>query len=414
MLRKLIMLALLAAIGLGFGLRAAQRHSQAAPALSPQLGNPPGMIPMPGPTLGPGPSALPVTNPTQGPAKTQPAPTPPAAAPTVMPPFARPYDPYASPPGQPGAKWGYPGANGGDDGEGSPPPDQPDPTPENPVRKIYENGKIMVMVGSERHFGYRIGDIVPVTILVAVDDSVHVNFDYIAKGVLGADGSDFELAQPATIKPVAKDKGRTLYRMDLQLRSWVVKKAIVFNADFLYALELTPDGKTPNWKRLTTPDFVVTTSNTADNGTDLLEGPTDESSPRLSWFTYPLLLIGSTLVLIWPALLFLSWLRRVRPPQNLPANELAWLSFDRAIAEGKASGLSPRHYKRIAFALRRYLGVQAATLEEVSEQLKDHPDLEAVKSALSKCEAVIYGRQTLTPEENAELIAELEKLVPRP
>jgi hypothetical protein len=65
------------------------------------------------------------------------------------------FDPFSSAPTgtAPGAQaQAYP-----DEEEGAPPPDT-ELVPQNPVRQAYEDGKIIVLVGSERHFGYRIGD----------------------------------------------------------------------------------------------------------------------------------------------------------------------------------------------------------------------------------------------------------------
>jgi hypothetical protein len=363
----------------------------------------------------------------QPPAVTAPVANPPAQPFVVNPtiddeggfidPFA---DPYGASPAVPaGAKQqaggGYPGVAGpgADHEDGGGAPEDEEPVPQNPVRKVYEDGKIVVLVGSERHFGYRIGDVAPVTILVLADDSVTLNFDAIKKGVLGFDGSDFELVDPANIRIIRKESGKTLWRMDLAVRSFVPRKGIVFTADFQYALGMGPDGKTPDWKVLTTPGFVVSTSNTADNGTDLLEGDLSERPYKISWFTYPLLLAGLSLVLLWPSLLLLAWYRRVRPPRVVPPNEQAWRVFNRVFKEAKASGWTCKHYKQLAAALRTYLGVEPATLEEVVERLKDHPDLPTIKSALRKCEAVLYAKKPLSDAENDELVSELEKLVPR-
>ena len=333
-------------------------------------------------------------------------------------PFADPYSAATTPAAkQKQLVGGYPGvsaaaAGNEDDGDGAPPDDEL--VPQNPVRKAYEGGKIIVLVGAERHFGYRIGDVGSVVILVQADDSVQLNFDSIRKGVLGFDGSDFELAEPANIHIIQKQDGKTLWRMDLKLRSFVPRKGIVFTADCQYALALGPDGKTPDWKVLTTPGFVVSTSNTADNGTDLLEGDVNERPYHVSWFTYPILLVGLSLVLLWPSLLFLKWYRRLHPPRVVPPNERAWLVFNRVLKEAKASGWTVKHYKLVASALRTYLGVEPATLAEAAERLKDHPDLDTIESALAKCEAVLYAKRPLSDAENAELVNELKKLVPKP
>jgi hypothetical protein len=364
--------------------------------------------------------SAPNTNPTPTPAIQQPGTTPvtPAAQPSAQPAPAvqfPPFDPFGSVNSQ---QAGYPA--GFDDGDGwMPPPPPSEPTPQNPVQKAYENGKIVVIVGTDRHFGYRIGDKLNLAIIVAADPDVKVDFNAIGKGIYGLNGSDFESAGPARARVLGKKNGKIVYRIDLQLRTFVYKDGVtsygtVFTADFLYATEMTPDGKVPNWKRLTTPEFDVTRSNTADNGENLLEGDLDETQPLVSWFTYPLLLAGLSLVMLWPVLAVMEWVQRVRPRRQIPANELAWSVFDRVIVDGKSKGFTVKHYKQIAAGLRVYLGVEAQTLDEAAVTLKDHKDFDEIMSALSKFDSVLYDKGFLTEAELRELTNELKTLVPRP
>lgn len=351
-----------------------------------------------------------------GPASNQ-SPAPPAVntgAPAAQEPNRQlpPFDPFGAVNAAQSAP-GYPGW-GGDEGDPfAPPPPEEEPTPQNPVQKGYEGGKLIVIVGADRHFGYRIGHRVALTVIVAHDDGVLVDFTAIEKGVLGLNGSDFELVAPPVVRKLGKRQGKTVYRIDFSLRTFVVKPGVVFTADFLCATELT-DNKTPNWKRVTTPDFVVSRSATADNGENLLEGDLEPAPYQVSWFTYPLLLAGLSLILLWPTLLLMEWLQRVRPRRNIPANELAWATFDRVLSQGKSKGFTVKHYKQIAAALRSYLGVDAKTLEELKVSLKDHKDREQILSALAKFDSALYDRGVLTDAELEQLYAELEKLVPRP
>jgi hypothetical protein len=377
MFHKKLLIALFLAIGLVSGALAQQPGSAANPT-SPPPANQPGVTP-----------ANPGTN-------------------RQVPPF----DPFGANAAAQAAP-GYPGW-GGDEGDPfAPPPPEVEPIPQNPVQKGYEGGKLIVIVGADRHFGYRIGHRVGLTVIVAADDGVLVDFTAIEKGVLGLNGSDFELVSPPVVRKLGKRQGKTVYRIDLSLRTFVVKPGVVFTADFLCATELT-DNKTPNWKRVTTPEFVVSRSNTADNGENLLEGDLEPAPFQVSWFTYPLLLAGLSLIMLWPTLLVMEWLQRVAPRRKIPANELAWTTFDRVLAEGKSKGFTVRHYKQIAAALRSYLGVDAKTLEEVKIALKDHKDLEQILSALAKFDSALYDRGVLTDAELNQLYAELEALVPRP
>ncbi len=324
-------------------------------------------------------------------------------------------DPAQQPPNFGGYPTEYP-----QDGSGyqSQPPDPP--KPQNPVRKVCEDGKIEIRLGNDRHFGYRIGDHIPIVVLIATDPTVRLDFTSLAQQVLGFDGSDFELAAPPVVRSQVLANGKVLYRIDLTVLTWVPKDQIVFNLDLRYATDLAPDKKTPNWKRLTTPDFVVSRSPTADNGENLLEGDLDSKVLGTPWSMYPALALAVLLIGLWPGLALVKWINRVRPRKVLPPKAAAWKVLDPAIKQALASGFTLDTYRQIASALRRYLGatrgtpIEPATFQEVKGRLENDADLQSIERSFVLCERVIFEGESLSDEENGELIALVEKLVPRP
>ncbi len=68
----------------------------------------------------------------------------------------------------------------------------------------------------------------------------------------------------------------------------------------------------------------------------------------------------------------------------------------------------------MASAIRQYFGVDPATINEVGERLKDHPNLDMILSALNKTEAVLFQQRVLTEHEINELCEQFEELIPRP
>ncbi len=292
------------------------------------------------------------------------------------------------------------------------------PKPQNPVRKVIEDGKIQILLGNSRHFGNRIGDHIPITILIATQENVQLDFTSLKQGQLGVDGSDFELVSPAKVRSQKQDKV-IIYRIDLMVRTWVPKDAVIFTLDLRYATEMTPDGKTPNWKVFTTPDFVVSRSRTADNGEELLEGDLEKKTPGQPWATYPLLVMGIFLVLLWPGLAVVKFINRIRPRRVLPPRTAAWRVFDRVFKDAKANGFTPEHYKQILAAVRRYLSatkgvpIEPATFLEIQDRLDKDVELNLIESVLTRCERVIYAGEKLSDDENRALTKEIEKLVPR-
>ncbi|HEY9774575.1 MAG TPA: hypothetical protein V6C81_12300 [Planktothrix sp.] len=290
------------------------------------------------------------------------------------------------------------------------------PTPANPVMKTCEAGRIKMMVGATREFGNRIGDKVNIQIRILTDDGVLIDWTSLKQKVLGFDGSDFVLAadDSVTVQSAKKDH-QVLYVINMTVQTFVPKDpGTTFNLDLRYATGLAADSKTPDWQVLTTPDFFVTRSATVDNGSDLQEGSVDAAQSGTPWLMWPVLVAGFFLLFLWPGYAVVRYLNRIRPGRVVPANEIAWRKLDKTFADAKEFGWETRHYKAVASALRVYLGVAPNTRLEILDRLADHKQIETIKSALTKCDRVLYGQERLSGEETRELVRQINALVPRP
>jgi len=342
----------------------------------------------------------------------------------------------------------------GDDGDDSAPTDQKPqaPKPQNPVEKVCADGKVHIIVGitpsdpagysdSHRHYGHFIMDRIPLTVVLDLDKSVQIDFNsLLLQKVIGFNGSDFDLAkqgpgEPESVVitgPVIKGD-RKIYRIEMIVQT-MVPTPTPFNLDLRYAVDKTPDGKLPNWVTMTSPDFLVTTSDISDNGDQLLEGNLDMQSPRLPWMTVTALALGVFLILLFPGLALVKWYNRVRPRKVVPADRLAWNVFEAQQADAIANGgFRRKHIRAIAHALRRFLGtlpqypnIEALTILEIANRFADDSKFAPITRALQMCEKDLYSDATLTvenPYESAtslsagdiqQLYSELDVLVPRP
>jgi hypothetical protein len=342
----------------------------------------------------------------------------------------------------------------GDDGDDNSTPAQPPqaPKPQNPVEKTCADGKVHIIVGitpsdqigfsdSHRHYGHFIMDRIPLTIVLDLDKSVKIDLtSLVRQQTLGFNGSDFDLAKqgpgepPSVVIAGPVTKGdRKIYRIDIVVQT-MVPTPTPFNLDLRYAVDMTPDGKLPNWQTMTSPDFLVTTSDIGDNGDQLLEGSLDTQSPRLPWMTVTALALGVFCILIFPGLALVKWYNRVRPRKLIPADRLAWNVFETQQADAAASGgFKRKHIRAVAHALRRYLGtlaqypsIEALTVLEIQNRFADDSKFASIKRALQMCEKDLYSDATLmveNPYESAtslsagdieQLYSELDVLVPRP
>jgi hypothetical protein len=305
----------------------------------------------------------------------------------------------------------------------TPPTPAADPKPVNPVTKSCEDGKIQIMVGNKQQFGNRIGAIVQVRVLLLVQDGVTIDFGTLQRDILKFDGTDrFHLAldNPVTISQEQKN-GKTLYTVDLRVQTFVPKPSVPFSIDLRYATSVVAATGKPDWRVLSTPDFMVTTSNTLDNGEDLLEGNMQPAVVALPWATRSLIYGGAGLIALWPLVALMIWLARKRPGRKVPPHEVAWKTFDKVFKDGEARGFGEVQYRLIVDALKGYLGAGTRTREEISEMVKDSPKHDLIVSALKKCDNALYiakqggtGSDLLSEAEVAELIAQIKQIVPQP
>lgn len=305
----------------------------------------------------------------------------------------------------------------------TPPAAAADPKPENPVIKSCENGKIQIWVGNKQQFGNRIGGIVDVRILLLVEDGVTIDFNTLQRDILKFDGTDpfhLALSNPVSISET-KRNGKTLYTIDLKVQTFVPKPSVAFNIDLRYATSVVAATQKPDWKVLTTPDFMVTRSNTLDNGETLNEGNMQPAVVLLPWATRSLIYGGGGLIGLCLLTALGTWLWRKRPGRKIPPNEVAWSTLNQVFKDGEASGYGESQYRLIVDALKGYLGAGTRTREEVSEMLKDSPNHDVVVSALKKCDTALYvakqggdSSELLSAAERAELIAQIKQIVPQP
>jgi hypothetical protein len=295
--------------------------------------------------------------------------------------------------------------------------------PKNPAQKTCEHGRISMQVLMDQPFANRIGALLPIEVMIKADAGVVFDFGSLKQNVLSFSGSDFLVVKDRDIElkaqPANKEKTIFVYKIVLPVQTFKTDKDIAFNLDLKYVVDLPAGTKQPNWKVLTTPDFVVTTSNTADNGTQLQEGNVDKAtvrSPWLMWFLVP----AAVFFIFWPSVKrFVFWLNRVRPGRKIPAEEIAWKVFRKVFNDAKDYGrMGPEFVKKIEAALRVYIIQESATIEELKFRMKGDPRLDTIVSVITNLQAVHWARTdrpfNLSERALDDLYADLKKIVPMP
>ncbi len=317
---------------------------------------------------------------------------------------------------------------GGADQFSSPPPEL---KPKNPVIKDCERGRIIMRVENRRFYAYHVGDEIPISIKILVDDSVQLNFASLKQDVIGFDGSDFQLIPVRQVdiasRPDPHRPHTILYGIELKVQTFVTKPMIAFNLDLQYAVDVPPGVKQPNWRILTTPDFVITTTPVVvDNDDEPLEGDLKPDVIRQSWLGWPLTTAGLFMT-IWFGFLRRLVVRfnRKRPGRIVPPNEIAWDVFAKVFSDAREYGdFNSNYLRKIDTALRKYLAqtskmkIEALTIKELSAIMAEDPRLPDIISVLDTCESVLYAPADqpleLTLQQIGKLQADLIRIVPQP
>lgn len=304
------------------------------------------------------------------------------------------------------------------------------PKSSNPVRKVCENGNIEIRVGSFRNYGYRTLDLISVTIIIESASDVRFDYTSLKQKTLSFDGSDFylygEAADSVFIAETTLPSGKVERRINLLIQSSVVDKdALVFQLNLRYATKLGPDGQTPEWKVLVTPDFVIGRTKTLDTSDELLESDMSYRPQRTPLPAYPLAILGFALVLSVPAFFLVQHINRVRRRKVLPPKAAAWAVFE-AVFKASKTGEGDYLFDKkachaIVVALRRYLAatnpmipVESATVLEIQDALAEHPAIVLILRILNLCEDAIFLNKEVTAAESKEIVEAIETLVPEP
>lgn len=293
----------------------------------------------------------------------------------------------------------------------------PIPQPAMQVSKSCEFGKVLIVVTAAFNGTYRTGDVIAVDLYISTTKDVIIDFDMLVQQNLLVYGdTDFELVPSPTVETSEVD-GRIQHHVQLRVRSFSLEPALFLTVDLLYATDVV-EGAAPGWRRLTTPQLVITTTGTLDHSESPLEGDVQTRPSKGTWLSGVLLIAGSLLTLLAVLLFAIPYVHRaINRPRPVDANEVAWRKFDAALRRGKAKGFTRQDYAQIAAALRARLALEPATLREIEIVNEGDSRLNDIRSALGKLDRIIFAPEgqnlSLNVKEIEQLERELHRIVPR-
>lgn len=304
------------------------------------------------------------------------------------------------------------------------------PALENPVTGIMEAGRLIITVSTTRkyadgpsvNYGYRTGQLIPVTVVISADPGVLVDIESLTEKTVSKDASNYEIVVTPTVVKLERN-GKNITVLQIVVRTWVMDPALKLSFQFHYATNILPDKKTPAWKVGATPDFLIGKSRTAtENSKQLLDGDMGKKTTTVL-IAKPLKYGGILVMLLVPV--FCAWRvwNVLRLAEKLTKSQRAWKVIDEVVKQRGTAGsdFTAAQLEQVSAALREYLDIEEVSTDRVQVPLyiyfAEHErkvDMVAYcLSAFAKLDRAIYGKAELTHEECDALLEEIARIIPR-
>jgi len=256
----------------------------------------------------------------------------------------------------------------------------------------------------ERDYGWRIGDIVPVTIYLKQKPGTVVDLHSIALA------GDFELVGEPDLFESSRPDGSKVYRVKVKLQSFSVAPQLNLKANISYRVLATNDDVTVDL-----PTVAPYTSKTWDGRKLIQEGKLDTVQGMHGWITLAYLLVG-----VFGTFYFWRLSRhfynlipvpvrpRVGPSRFIKARK----QFDAVWAKMEAGDRSRANYTELSRIIRALYNIETKTaLEAKYWYLYGHNGPSEIADMLMECDKVIYQNRVLEDEEHYRIKNIFDSLV---
>lgn len=269
-----------------------------------------------------------------------------------------------------------------------------------------------VLVQLDRDYGYRIGDIVPVTIYVKQQAGTRVDLQTIAlEGNFEIAGQETGHEDTTPVEERTLEDGSKMLRLKVKLQSFSVAPKLTAKLSVSYRVIAPNDEYT-----VVLPAIEVYTSNTWDQR-DLIK--TGELQFLQGWHLYingALMLVSLLGVVVFWRLnrRFRSYLAELLPARRrIKRFVLARMRFDAAWSKIASGDRASAHYEEIERVVRGLFDVETKTTEEAAYWfLYGSRGPYRVVQILHQCDRVIYRGEVLSEEDNAQIKEIFDRLVP--
>lgn len=245
-----------------------------------------------------------------------------------------------------------------------------------------------VVVQVDPDFGYRTGDVIPVTIFVRENAGTEVDISGLALE------GDFEIRGEPVLTRKSLGEGAQGYCLQLQLQSFSIQPKLSSMVSFTWNVR----GQR-QWKEVKAPLVDVFTSLTWDGlRKEIQPGPMTAITNNHLYVSIGML-AGSVLLFIG-CIVFQRYYHRL----NAASEERRQASprmvckrrVDAARKAIEAGDTSKENFRIIAEAVRTYLGLDSVLLSGVPEALGHNPYKKRIQASINLCERVVYRDEEVT------------------
>lgn len=267
--------------------------------------------------------------------------------------------------------------------------------PEFPVTT--DNKPQSKVVVADRDYGYRIGDVIPVELVIRQQPGTRVQLSTLT--IAG----DFEMHEKPTVQMREHEDGSALYRVCFRLQSFETSARLSFKAQVSW--EDLKEGKGATYD---VPETKIGYSMTWDGRKELQEGRDTRSA---IWYW-----VRAVVPLTFGVLLYLyliqrslrQWLktrRQLTPEQMLQKRYAELLD---SVSKGAATS---EHYRELESIIREHWQLQSVPVTELKHKLRRDPAWrDAVHDFLAATAAGIYPETPISDEDRAVVVRTGESL----
>lgn len=254
-----------------------------------------------------------------------------------------------------------------------------------------------------RNFGWRIGDVVPVTIYVKQHAGTTVEVEGLA-----LDG-EFELRGDPQVSSVPTPDGGKLYQIKLRLQSFSTQD----ERSARISLAWYRDGQR-GAQELGQTKISMHASKTWDGKPEIQEGKPSYVQGNHLWRSIGLGVLSLAGIVIsvvywrWQILLLPIPALRKQPPTK---EQWAQARFNAAWAHIAAGERDAIWFRRITVTMRRYLGADAILWSQLPNSLRNYAYQKQALTVIGMCERVLFKKDVLTEEELLALHAAFHDIV---